>query len=238
MATTTRPPAIGAPNPDGPARIGYWSAARLARRKRVVLPGTVMPTDLGSAISVTGAAVVENAAGQQLLLQFRQTGQRSHEGPSATIAEHAHAGRIARCAVVVDAKQPFGRLLPTLRPTKTAGPRRVGRAQLSVVLQLSGRRRSLTTPSIAVNAYAQLLPEPVRARKVAARDVLMLPTFWPEEWCFNPICHPHWTWWPGVPATTSCHGFCIWLSCHCPIAGVMPPATGKLCTGITLCWCQ
>lgn len=103
--------------------------------------------------------------------------------------------------------------------------------------QGDGHRRQITTETIPAAMYGQLLDTAVRLRKAPVRAAFMLATLWPEEWCFNPVCHPHWIWRPGVPASTSGLGGCPWWSCKCPMAGVMPPATRKICTGITLCRC-
>lgn len=231
-------PAIGAPSRRDDTRCGYWRHARIQRRKRILLPGAVIDTELGSIATAIGSTVVENADGQQLAVQFRQTGKPGNDRISQAIAAYALDGRIEHFAILVDADVPFGKSLPTLKSKPKSPPRRFGRVGISAVIKVAGRRRPITTEAMPAAMYGQLLHTAVRTRKVPAPTPLLLPTFWPEDWCFNPICHPHWTWFPGVPATTSCHGGCIWWSCKCPISGVNPPATGKICSGITLCWCQ
>lgn len=184
---------------------------------------------------ITASAIVRVGKRESVALGFEQVSATSHERIGKALRPFVSEGRIERFGMLVGTRVPFGRLVGRL-PRRDNG--RLGQVRIAFWLKVEGRARAVILPAVRAMLVGHGVDSVMRPFRIPVAEFFGPVTFWPEEWCFNPLCHAHWHFWPGVPPSTSCHGWCPWMKCQCPVTGTTPPGWAGTCSGFFPCICR
>jgi hypothetical protein len=230
-----RKPGVGVPALQGKEKTALFRHERIARRKTIFLPGAVMASPVGTIPMILASAIVRTGRRKSVALQFSQTSANAHKRIGKELAPLIDAGRIERFGMLVGSSSPFGQVLDRSPSEEDRG---LGPIRIAFWLRVEGRKRAVMLPAVRARLIGQDVDTSLRPQRIPAASLFGPVSFWPEEWCLNPLCHAHWYFWPGVPPSTSCHGWCPVGRCRCPVLGTMPPGWAGTCAGLLPCVCR
>lgn len=233
---------IGKPSVRAQERLAAWHHNEIRTATEIFLPGGVIESDAGDIPAIIPTVVVRTRPEEIVLLQFKQATKNAHLGVSREIEELRSSGRIQQIGMHVRSSATFGALLEkadkvSRKRENGRAPKRIGEVEVCFWLQVEGRRDPSILSELQAHLYGKTYIQAIELNKVGEK--LFGPLlFCPEWWCLNPLCHSHWYWFPGVPASTICGGRCvIGGPCQCWNTLVRPPAWAGACPGLKTCWC-